>query len=368
MKLSSTLESRLKERAAQGHDPRVETDEGAASDKRNVVLVVDDESEITQSVAQLLDRNYGVLTANSCDEAIRLLEHNRVSVILADQRMPSGSGAELLAHSIAIAPDATRILFTGYSDIEAVIAAINQGHVFYYLTKPWSPEELRALVGRGLERHQLLVENHALLAELITMNRELEDRVRERTKKLQTQNKALREARKRIEDLSRQDPLTGLANRRRLDTALALEAERSRRYGSHLSVVMIDIDHFKSVNDSFGHVVGDKVLQSVAQIAQRSLRVTDLAGRYGGEEFLVILPNTAAHDARVMAERLRTEIEGAPFDFRPEPITASLGVAAWQAGDDTVSLINRADGALYEAKRAGRNRVAFNQGMEDEEC
>jgi two-component system, cell cycle response regulator len=366
MKLSATLDARLKERAAAR---MTELDAPAERDDvvdREIVLVVDDESEITQSVAELLDREYGVLTANSSDEAVELLEHNEVSVILADQRMPRGSGAELLARSIDIAPDATRILFTGYSDIAAVVAAINEGHVFYYLTKPWSPEALQALVSRGLERHRLVIENRNLLLELTRVNQSLEERVRERTRSLQAQNKMLKEARARIEALSRRDSLTGLANRSWLDATLFGEVERSRRYGPRLSVTMIDVDRFKSVNDSFGHLVGDRVLQSVATALLKTVRTTDLAGRYGGEEFLVILPNTGLSDACAMAERLRGQVESVPIEFREEPITVSLGVAEWREGDDAAALIQRADEALYEAKLAGRNRVVCHPPTESD--
>ncbi len=145
-----------------------------ATDRRACVLVVDDEPEITRSVAELLERDYRVLTANSADEALGLLGTNPVSVILTDQRMPGGSGAELLAHSLDIAPETTRILFTGYSDISAVIEAVNEGQVYRYVTKPWRPEELLAVVDQGLERYSLVVENRRLLEELSQANADLE--------------------------------------------------------------------------------------------------------------------------------------------------------------------------------------------------
>jgi diguanylate cyclase (GGDEF)-like protein len=367
MKLSPLLNARLRERETARKDATARPEEAKRPDGKAPVLVTDDESEITRTVADLLGRDYEVLTANSSAEALALLERNDVSVILADQRMPNGSGAELLAKSIEVAPDATRILFTGYSDITAVIEAVNQGNIFYYLTKPWKPQELQALVGRGLERHRLIVENRHLLTELTQINRELEERVRERTKRLRAQNKALREAQKRIEALSRRDSLTGLANRGWLDTVLVLEVERSRRYGSQLSVVMVDIDHFKMVNDSFGHLAGDAVLQSTAKALEKSVRLTDLAGRYGGEEFLLILPNTRLDDARVMAERLRGEVEARQVTFREEPVTVSAGVSEWRSGDDRASLVERADAALYEAKRQGRNRVVCYTATENDE-
>jgi len=150
-----------------------------ASNQRPSVLVVDDESEITRSVAELLGSDYEVLTANSADEALAVLKTNSVAVILTDQRMPGGTGAELLAFSLALAPDATRILFTGYSDISAVIDAVNDGQVYHYLTKPWRPEELKAVISQGVGRHQLVLENRRLVDELTQANAELDTANRE---------------------------------------------------------------------------------------------------------------------------------------------------------------------------------------------
>jgi diguanylate cyclase (GGDEF)-like protein len=337
-------------------DPRGESP--GSLDQRPCVLVVDDEPEITRSVAELLERDCDVLTANSADEALALLERHEVAVVLTDQRMPGGSGAELLARALDIAPETTRILFTGYSDISAVIEAVNEGHVYRYVTKPWRPEELQAVLSQGLERHRLVVENQRLLQELTSANEDLERRVEERTRRLREQNEALREARARIEELSRRDPLTGLTNRRWLDEVLRIEVERARRYGAPFSVVMADLDHFKAVNDSHGHTVGDQVLKGAAKALSGATRITDVVGRYGGEEFLVVLPNTGLDQALTMAERLRSAVRAMPVSFRSEPVTGSFGVAAWSRDDSVAGLVGRADAALYEAKRAGRDRVA----------
>ena len=352
------LEKRKMGRRSDGSAPR----HPVASDRRPGVLVVDDEPEITRSVEELLARDYEVLTANSADEALALLEANAVAVILTDQRMPNGTGAELLARSLTIAPETTRILFTGYSDISAVIDAVNEGQVYHYLAKPWRPEELKAVLAQGLERYQLVLENRRLLDELTQANEHLERRVEERTQRLREQNKTLREARKRIEELSRRDALTGLTNRRWLDEVLRLEVERAQRYGAPLSVIMADLDHFKVVNDSFGHAVGDQVLKAAAAVLSAAARMTDVVGRYGGEEFLVLLPNTELAQALVLAERMRAGLREMPVAFRPEPVTGSLGVAQWAGGDTVASLVDHADEALYEAKDAGRDRVAGRRG------
>ena len=368
MTLNPVFEDKIRERGETVQTlPGMDALDAGRLNERACVLVVDDEPEITASVAALLEREHCVLVANSADEALTLLEQNTVSVILTDQRMPSGTGADLLARSLNVAPEVTRILFTGYSDISAVIEAVNKGQVYYYLTKPWKPEELRAILGRGVERYRLVTQNHLLLDELAKANAELEERVRVRTERLKRQNRALREARHRIEMLSRKDALTGLANRGWLDESLTLEVERCRRYGSRLSIIMGDLDHFKAVNDSFGHLVGDRVLQAAADVLQTTARMTDLAGRFGGEEFLVVLPNTGEAEASALAERLRERFEQMPVTFRPEPVTGSFGVAEWRLGESPGDLVGRADQALYEAKRTGRNRVGCGGDVETQE-
>ncbi len=141
-------------------------EQSGAEDQRPCVLVVDDEPEIVASVEALLSRDYRVLTAGSADEALALIGENQIGVILTDQRMPGGTGADLLARTLAIAPETTRILFTGYSDISAIIEAVNHGEVYYYLAKPWDPEQLLAIVRRGVERYELVFENRHLVEEL----------------------------------------------------------------------------------------------------------------------------------------------------------------------------------------------------------
>ncbi|MCP5306336.1 MAG: diguanylate cyclase [Chromatiaceae bacterium] len=162
---------------------------------------------------------------------------------------------------------------------------------------------------------------------------------------------------KRIEKLSLTDPLTKLCNRLRLDGALGGEIERSRRYQHALSVILFDIDHFKEVNDTYGHQVGDEVLVAVAGIVQNAVRNTDIAGRWGGEEFLVICPGTGLQGACELAERIRYAI--ARFDFGLAGTrTCSFGVGLYHDGMNKDDLLAIADDALYRAKRGGRDQVA----------
>ncbi len=162
-----------------------------------------------------------------------------------------------------------------------------------------------------------------------------------------------------LDRLARLDSLTGLPNRRDIEEQLNIAVSSARRRGSALAVLLIDIDHFKSVNDSLGHQAGDAVLISTAETVRASLRLEDAVGRWGGEEFLAVLPDTDADGAIVLAERLRANVAG--LRSHPDlqhPMTVTIGVAAWTSGgaDD---LIRRADAALYAGKTSGRNTVKF---------
>ncbi|MBC7962648.1 MAG: response regulator [Steroidobacteraceae bacterium] len=159
-------------------------------DKRlPTLLVVDDELEITESMADLFRHNYHVVTATSADEALELLRQQDVSVIISDQRMPGKTGSELLAEACLINPDAARIILTGYADLGAVIEAVNEGKIFFYLTKPWSSAELTTVVAKAMEHNSLLRDNRRLVKELRIFNAELEERVKDRTSQLVQQVK-----------------------------------------------------------------------------------------------------------------------------------------------------------------------------------
>ena len=162
------------------------------------------------------------------------------------------------------------------------------------------------------------------------------------------------------EELSRSDPLTGLANRRQLDADLELEIERAARYQRPMSFLMIDIDHFKLVNDAFGHALGDAVLVEVAEVLREHMRAGDTAYRYGGEEFAILARETDGIGGRVIAERLRKAIEARYAVKRDDDVavTISVGLVTIDSEvDDAATLVGAADRALYEAKRAGRNCV-----------
>jgi diguanylate cyclase (GGDEF)-like protein len=158
--------------------------------------------------------------------------------------------------------------------------------------------------------------------------------------------------------LSTTDPLTGLHNRRHFNARASVEFERSVRYGLRLSAMMLDLDHFKEVNDARGHVVGDAVLVEVAKTCLAMLRESDLDVRYGGEEFCFLLPETESKNAAILAERMRGAVAGLRFTAEGFSVTASIGIAERDGEHDTLEeLVRRSDGALYEAKAGGRDRV-----------
>lgn len=177
--------------------------------------------------------------------------------------------------------------------------------------------------------------------------------------KLRLRNRELKNAMGRIQELVNIDELTGIYNRRRIFQVLNEESNRYRRAPGAFSVGILDVDFFKQINDTHGHQAGDKILRQLASSVTDDLRVIDSFGRYGGEEFLLILPQTTLAGAEIKAERIRSSIEALRFDDLPADIsiTVSIGLAEFQAGETTDDTLARADKALYQAKESGRNRV-----------
>lgn len=198
--------------------------------------------------------------------------------------------------------------------------------------------------------------DHELMATLSRLTDELTDLTRELNKK----NRELAAANQTITQLMNTDPLTGLTNRRQLEELLDTEMSKARRHSRPLAALMTDIDHFKSINDTYGHDAGDKVLAKVAQALRSTCRKEDIVARYGGEEFIVILPDSPAAATVECAERIRKTIQETPHPGIDRPVTASFGAALFLTSDSQESLIKRADTALYEAKESGRNRVVLS--------
>ena len=228
--------------------------------------------------------------------------------MIADQIMPGMKGVELLEIVDRRLPATTKILLTGQAGLDAVIEAINRAHLNQYIGKPWDETALLLGVENLLRQYRLVHENQQLIASLsaknqalLEMNRELEAKIHERTHELA-------EANARLAQLAVTDGLTGLYNHRHFHERLALEVERSQRSGLPLSLLMLDVDHFKQFNDTFGHPAGDEVLRQLARVLADTRRANDVVARYGGEEFAVILVDTAKFTAAKVAERVRERV------------------------------------------------------------
>lgn len=227
-----------------------------------------------------------------------------------------------------------------------------------------------SLVVRAADRRPFSEPEREFLREvfdLVRLAEETDARLRtleERVTTLQSENLELVMSNRVLTEISARDSLTGLYNRWYVMEKIDSEMNRALRHGSPMSLLMIDLDHFKQVNDSFGHIVGDQVLKTVGQVLKDSCRVYDVPGRYGGEEFCIILPETQLGNTRQVAERIRSRLAATELSVGKESITvtASIGVAGMDsvANEGVVSataLIERADRALYSAKHHGRNRV-----------
>lgn len=303
------------------------------------ILVIDDIVANIKVLVSLLKDSYAVFFATDGPAGIALTASQTPDLVLLDISMPDMDGYEvcrLLKANQATAKIPV-IFITALNDVEDETKGLSLGAIDY-ITKPFSPAIMLARIKNHIEhaRDQCrLQEAHALLAEKI--------------KELDEKNQAL-------EILSLTDRLTGVYNRRMLEQTLQAELPRAKRYGKPFAVIMLDVDRFKPINDAFGHDVGDSVLVQVAGAIVNEARETDVAGRWGGEEFLLICPETGVAVAAAMAERLRRGLEGHVFPHG-ETVTASFGVAAYRAGDEVHSLVRRADQALYRAKQNGRNRV-----------
>ena len=186
--------------------------------------------------------------------------------------------------------------------------------------------------------------------------KELEDRMHVLTRLVEERTAELSAALDENKKMASTDKLTGISNRRFLEEALLTEVQRSERYGELFSVIMLDIDYFKRINDHYGHVVGDNFLIEFTRIIGLRLRNTDTLGRWGGEEFLVLGPQVSLNEIEILAETLRKVVESHDFGL-PETVTCSAGISSYAAGDTPDKLLKRADDALYRAKRNGRNRV-----------
>lgn len=204
--------------------------------------------------------------------------------------------------------------------------------------------------------HTRLIEIHQLSDSIFVMSKSIQDYQQNLEQKIEERTKELENKNIQLEKLSVTDKLTGVFNRIKLDSVLENEVRRAERYEGALSLIILDIDHFKTINDTYGHQTGDSVLAEFANLLKSSVRVTDTVGRWGGEEFLIICPETDGKGVFHMAESIREKIEAHNFETAGR-VTASLGTATYRSKEKEKDMISRADKGLYEAKKSGRNRT-----------
>jgi two-component system, cell cycle response regulator len=288
---------------------------------RSLVLVADDDDVMREIVAAWLDESgYDVTTARNGQEALEMAFDRPPDLVLLDIAMPGSDGyavCRALQRSTSLPPAV--IFVTAHDGLAARVTGLDAGAVDY-VQKPFDRAELAARVRAALR------------------------------------TKAARDA---LVEHATRDSLTGLLNRREIERQAEAQVAHAQRHHRPLCVLLIDLDHFKQVNDLHGHGAGDAVLRETAARMGCVCRRSDSVGRYGGEEFLIILPETDARRACTVADKLRLALcaTAVETDAAAIAITASIGVAQWEQGTRARDLIARADQALYAAKRRGRNRI-----------
>jgi len=293
------------------------------------ILIVDDDDAIRDAMQEFLEvSGYGTTAVKSAEEAIELLLTKKVEVVITDIMLPGMNGLEL-TDVIKADYEIDVIVMTGYSGDYSYEEAISKG-ASDFVFKPARFEELLLRLKRVLKERKLTNERVHML--------------------------------EKLKKLSITDGLTKLYNSRHFYNQLRGEIDRSNRYDHPLSLLILDIDHFKDYNDSFGHLEGDKVLIRIGLVIKPLLRKMDSAYRYGGEEFTVILPETDGTEAQTVAQRIRKAVKAEKFlpegSTKPETITISLGVTQYIPKEDISEFIQRADKALYGSKEDGRDMVS----------
>jgi diguanylate cyclase (GGDEF)-like protein len=307
--------------------------------KPHIVLIVDDQPQNLNAIVQhfrKLTHPYEVYQTTSGRQAFHIAHEEQPDLIITDWDMPDLDGIELIKQlkSDPVTADIPVIMCTGVmTSSKNLDTALNAGAADY-IRKPVDPIELIA-------RTRSMVK----MGEMI--------------KTIKEQNHALRQSYARMEKMSRTDPLTSLSNRRDLDERLIEEKATADRHGHSFSLILCDIDRFKQFNDRYGHECGDYVLTSTAKLLRQGVRTSDHVGRWGGEEFLVVLPETDTASAQIIAEKLRNKIDHQEHHYHEHTlsVTVTFGIATYRRGEAIEATLIRADMALYEGKASGRNRV-----------
>ena len=318
------------------------------------ILVADDEEIVREMLfTYLVDEGYCAETAADGHEAVEKVQSGRYDVVITDIRMPGPNGIEVLRAAKNAHPDTEVIVMTAFSTEDMAIEAVRLG-AYDYLKKPIDDLGLFALLVRQILAKQALArENSRLLEDLSKKNTELNS------------------ANHKLVSMATTDPLTGAYNRRYILARLEQQFQQMQRYGDSFALLMLDIDHFKQINDTHGHQVGDEVLKQFVNTVEGLIRSTDLFGRYGGEEFLLLLHGTVPEDALHTAERVREEVETPHYVAGPVSlqftVSAGLAVSPYVSVGSPAEMVRAADMALYDAKNGGRNRVVVAEPAQEPE-
>ncbi len=315
----------------------------AAATRKFRILVVDDDRDSVDLLTQWLTMGgYEVTSAGDGQEALRRVQSDRPDLVLLDILIPPPDGIQVMR---AIKRDRVLstipvVVMTVKRDVKSKVECLKNG-ADDFIVKPFHFDELDAILRSSLKK-------------------------RYRYTSLERANQQLRDANERLLKLTVTDERTNLLNDRYLKRRLGEEFKRAQRYGTPLSVAMLDLDHFKEVNDKYGHDCGDQVLREFGNLLVASARTTDIVGRFGGEEFLMVLPNTDGIRAAIVAERVRKAAEEHIYQYKEflVRITTSAGVASVPANSqvrDENELLKASDQALYRAKQASRNRVILDR-------
>jgi diguanylate cyclase (GGDEF)-like protein len=295
-------------------------------------MLIADDSAVSRKLVEyaLSDKRYVLIFAKNGREAVQRAAEHYPDLVIVDWVMPDLTGLEICQH-IRSKPETSHayiIVLTGKSEKQNIVAGLEAG-ANDYLTKPFDQDELVARVGVGLR--------------MINLHRQVE-----------MKNALLKE-------LAQTDGLTGLPNRRAIGEWASRQLSGAIRHRFSFHVAMADLDHFKRVNDTYGHDAGDTVLKKFGEILKANCRSSDICGRMGGEEFLLAFSHASDENAERVVERVRAQLEAAEFTFREHSltVTASFGLAGLKEKKrcDFDSLVSQADAALYEAKRQGRNQL-----------
>jgi len=308
-------------------------------------LVIDDSLTARMRFKELLEADGAtVLLAEDAEQGAELLRSENPDCLLLDYKLPGVNGIEFLTQLLADSdhPRVPVVMLTGEGSESVAVEAMKAGAQDYLVKGAITQQNLQRAIQNAIDK--------------VAAERQLA----ERNERIEYLTQELAEANSQLALTSRLDPLTKLFNRRVFEESITLEHERSVRCKHIYAVIMLDIDHFKLFNDTQGHQAGDECLRRVARCINDSVRGMDVVGRYGGEEFIVLAPETPLEGAEVLAERIRAEVHALKVPHRAsitaEMVTVSVGVAQGSA-ERWEEVIKNADDALYAAKRAGRNRV-----------